>query len=291
MGRITRSYNLLRVSIPLEFEEAVSNFLIEAGSRGVKLEQNHSRSEVTGYFQSQKSRPFLQRTKRYLEGLAELFRDKFSYNLSHQIEKKQDWSVTWRKSFKPVYLGKKLVVLPAWYKKKLSYPVVIKIIPQMAFGTGTHPTTQSCLLALAKLVKPKDKVLDLGTGSGILAIAAAKLGAGMVLAVDKDRMVTESARKHFRLNRVGKKVKLKIGSLDKIQKPASFDLGVANLTGSEIFEVFDNLKNKIKVGGNLIISGWTKEESRDLTGFLSRRRMNIVERMDRKGWVTLICKK
>lgn len=291
MGRITTSYNLLRVSIPLEFEEPVSNFLIESGSWGVKLEQNHSRSEVTGYFQSQKSRPFLQRTKKYLEDLAELFPDKFVYRLSHQIEKKQDWSKIWRKSFKPVFLGKRIAVVPAWYKKKVSYAMVIKIFQQMAFGTGTHPTTQSCLLALDKLVKPKDKVLDSGTGSGILAIAAAKLGAGAVLAVDKDKIVAENARKNFRLNRVGEKVKLKIGSLDRIKKPASFDLAVANLTGSEIFEAFDNLKNQIKVGGSLLISRWTKEESQRLIGFLNQERLKIVERMGKKGWVTLICRK
>jgi len=134
-------------------------------------------------------------------------------------------------------------------------------------------------------------VLDLGTGSGILAIAAAKLGAESVTAVDMDRGVAENARKNFRLNRVEKKIKLKIGRLKEAIISTPFDLAVANLTGEEILEEIEKLKSQVKSGGYLIISGWTREESAGLGAFLKRKRLKVVQRIEKKGWVTVVCKK
>ncbi|OGC93443.1 MAG: hypothetical protein A2142_05305 [candidate division Zixibacteria bacterium RBG_16_48_11] len=219
MVKIGRPYYELKVAVPSQFEESVSNFLIEAGSSGIKIDQNHSNCRLTGCFDDRDINSVLKNTKQYLEALVSLFPKKFSYQLGHQKREINDWSVKWRKSFKPVFLGKKIAVVPGWDKRKFAYPLVIRIYPQMAFGTGTHPTTQSCLLALSELVKPGDKVLDVGTGSGILTIAAAKLGAKSVTAIDVDRTITENAKENFKLNKVEKKIRLEIGGLDKVKSP------------------------------------------------------------------------
>jgi len=291
MVKTSRPYWEVQITIPRQYEEGVSNFLIEAGSSGIKIDQNHTRSRLSGYFGQTGFGLIQKRIHNYLEDLARLFPEKFSFRLRRSLHRTLDWSKKWRENFKPVLLGKKFAIVPAWDKGNFPQPLVIKIYPQMAFGTGTHPTTQACLLVLQKLVRPGDRVLDLGTGSGILAIAAAKLGAESVTAVDMDRGVAENARKNFRLNRVEKKIKLKIGRLKEAIISTPFDLAVANLTGEEILEEIEKLKSQVKSGGYLIISGWTREESAGLGAFLKRKRLKVVQRIEKKGWVTVVCKK
>jgi ribosomal protein L11 methyltransferase len=186
MAKIGRPYYQLQVTIPQEFEEAVSNFLVEAGSSGVKIDQNHASCKIQGCYEGDDLKSTLKRTSTYLESLEKLFPERFRFQLSSKKQKSRDWARSWRESFRPVVLGKKIAIVPAWDKGNFSERLVIRIYPQMAFGTGTHPTTQACLSALHDLVRPGDRVLDLGTGSGILAIAAAKMGARPVVAVDTD---------------------------------------------------------------------------------------------------------
>src|SRR5574341_597810 len=231
-----RPYHQLQVTIPQDFEEAVSNFLIEAGSKGVKIDRNHASCKIQGCYEAGDLKSTLKKTRIYLESLEKLFPEKFEFQLSSKKQKSRDWSRSWREGFRPVVLGKAIAIVPAWDKGKFPQRLVIRIYPQMAFGTGTHPTTQACLLALHDLAKPGDKVLDLGTGSGILASAAAKLGARSVVAVDTDPEVVQNARKNFRLNRAEEKIKLRIGRLNKQRSSNHFDLAVANLTGEEILE-------------------------------------------------------
>ncbi len=290
MVRAGRPYYQLQVTIPQEFEEAVSNFLVEAGSSGVKIDQNHASCKIQGYYEGNDLKSTLKRTRIYLESLERLFPERFGFQLSSKKQKNRDWSRSWRESFRPVVLGKKIAIVPAWDKRKASQSLVIKIYPQMAFGTGTHPTTQACLLALHELVKPGDRVLDLGTGSGILAIAAAKMGGRSVVAVDTDPEVAQNARKNFRLNRVEKKIKLSIGRLDKQKNSNHFDLAVANLTGEEILEEIEELKSRVKSEGYIIISGWTKAESGRLFEILRMKELAVVRKMEKKGWATVICK-
>jgi ribosomal protein L11 methyltransferase len=284
-------YHLVEVRIPAEFEEAVSNFLLESGSSGVRIDQNHRGCLVSGYFDNKDFSGVSKGVDKYLHSLKSLFPGKFDFSLSLRLRKIKDWSENWRRNFKPVLVGKKIAVVPSWEKKKFKRPVVIKIFPQMAFGTGTHPTTQMCLLALSKLVRSGYSVLDLGTGSGILAIAAAKLGAQRVVAVDKDPVIEENAKKNFRLNKMDKRIGLEIGELTKITGSPRFDLAVANLTGREVFAAFVTLKDRVKPNGRLVISGWTKEDSPELLRFLRINKVEIERRLEKRGWVTVICRR
>lgn len=288
---MVKTYQVLRITVPLEFQEPVSNFLMESGSTGIGIEENHKGSQLKGCFSSTDFQSVSLKVRKYLRELSLLFPEKFRYSLVHTRLKNKDWSRNWRNNFKPVLIGRKIAIVPAWSKQHFSQALVIKIFPQMAFGTGTHPTTQACLLALGELVKPNDKVLDLGTGSGILAIAAARLGAGKVVAIDKDKGIKENACQNFKLNCVADKVRLKIGSLTALGNSTQFDLALANLTGEEIFGVFENLREKVKTGGYLIVSGWSKEESGKLLKFLQQRKLRILQSKERKGWVTVICRK
>jgi ribosomal protein L11 methyltransferase len=284
-------YYLLEVRVPREFEEAVSNFLLESGSSGIKIDQNHKGCIVSGYFEKSNFATVLQQANRYLYGLTSLFPQRFKFSVAHNLQRTQDWSEKWRKNFKPVLIGRQIAVVPSWEKRKFRRALVIRIFPQMAFGTGTHPTTQMCLLVLSRLVKPGYSVMDLGTGSGILAIAAAKFGAERVVAIDKDPEIEENAKKNFRLNRVEKKIDLKIGELTKIRDSARFDLAVANLTGREILGVFKTLDNRVKPNGRLVISGWTREDGPELTRFLREKKVRVEQKLEKKGWVTVICRR
>jgi ribosomal protein L11 methyltransferase len=284
-------YYLLEVRVPREFEEAASNFLLESGSSGIKIDQNHKGCVVSGYFDKTDFAPVLRKTAKYLGSLSSLFPQRFKFSLAHKLQRTQDWSQKWRKNFKPVLIGKEIAVVPSWEKRKFRQRLVIKIFPQMAFGIGTHPTTQMCFLALSRLVKPGYSVLDLGTGSGILAIAAVKFGAEKVVAVDKDPEIEENAKKNFKLNRVEKKISLVIGELAKIRDSARFDLAVANLTGREVFGVFRTLKSRVKPNGRMTISGWTKEDSPELLRFLRKNKVRIEKKLEKKGWVTVICRR
>ncbi|OGC76551.1 MAG: ribosomal protein L11 methyltransferase [candidate division Zixibacteria bacterium RBG_16_50_21] len=283
-------YYLLEVRVPREFEEAASNFLLESGSSGIKIDQNHKGCVVSGYFDKTDLTPVLKKTEKYLGSLSSLFPQRFKFSLAHNLQRTQDWSEKWRKSFKPVLFGKEMAVVPSWEKRKFRQRLVIKIFPQMAFGIGTHPTTQMCLWALSRLVRSGCSVLDLGTGSGILAIAAVKLGCDKVTAIDKDPEIEENAKKNFRLNKVEEKIDLKIVELTKIRGSERFDLAVANLTGREIFGVFRTLKSRVKPNGRLIISGWTKEDSPELLRFLKVNKVKVNQKLEKKGWVTFICK-
>src|SRR6185436_12087771 len=132
----------------------------------------------------------------------------------YQTVAEADWAEAWKVNFHPLRLGRRLMIVPAWLNPPLEpEDIPIRIDPGMAFGTGTHPTTQLCLAAIEKHLRPGQAVLDLGTGSGILSVAAAKLGAGPILALDIDAEAVRVARENTALNGVADRIQIEEGSL------------------------------------------------------------------------------
>src|SRR5205085_11392783 len=125
--------------------------------------------------------------------------------------KTENWATSWMKQFKPIRIGKRIRIIPSWLRKRKANrgEIAILMTPGMAFGTGEHPTTQLCLAALERLVRTGDRWLDFGSGSAILSIAAAKLGASSVLAIEEDPVAIHYAEANLRQNRSGKKVIMK----------------------------------------------------------------------------------
>jgi ribosomal protein L11 methyltransferase len=181
--------------------------------------------------------------------------------------REQDWRHSWKQYFRPQRVGRSLVVKPSWSRFALrDGDTVIEIDPGMAFGTGQHPTTAMCLRALEDSVRSGMNILDLGTGSGILAIAAAKLGAARVLALDVDPMAVKAARQNAIANEVAHRIDIREGTLDDSFAPdLAFDIIVANIGSVTIERLAPTISHALALGGTLIVSGFLEDAVRDLT--------------------------
>ena len=187
-----------------------------------------------------------------------------TYRISYKELDEEDWAEAWKAYFWPQKIGKKIVVKPTW-REYSSEPndIVVELDPGMAFGTGTHPTTALCIEMIEAHLKKGDTFLDLGTGSGILMIAAAKLGAEMVCGVDKDEIAVDIATKNLMLNGIEqKKFYLNTGNLvESIE--SKYDFVVANIFTYVILKLIDDIKKVIKDGGIFVCSG-ILEDNEDL---------------------------
>ncbi len=167
----------------------------------------------------------------------------------------EDWANAWKQYFKPIRIGKRIVIKPSWeFFLPEKDDLILEIDPGMAFGTGGHPTTKLCLEALEDLVKPGMTVADIGTGSGILSLAAARLGAEVVFATDIDLLPRKIARENVRLNELEDVIQ--ILEMDDFQARArDCDLIVANIVANTIIELASAIAPRIKPGGIFIASG------------------------------------
>ena len=212
--------------------------------------------------------------------------------MSTAVIPEQDWGENWKQFFKPVRIGSTLVVFPPWEKARLKKGrIPVEITPGMAFGTGTHGTTQLCIEALEKRLKRRrGSVLDVGTGSGILAIVAAKLGAQEVWGIDTDPVAVEVARENVERNGVKERVRIRKGDVRRIQK--TFDFVVANIDFKGLKRLKVQLLRHLNSKGFLILSGILKEEEdRIRHDYLETRALRIVEMKHRAEWACLVFKR
>src|SRR5581483_2233561 len=174
----------------------------------------------------------------------------------------EDWANAWKEHFHVQRIGERLVIVPSW-REYAARPADVPLLldPGMAFGTGLHPTTRLCLLAVERLVRPGHDVLDLGTGSGILAIAAARLGARSVQALDVEPVAIEVARTNAVRNQVDDRVEVALGSLPHPRvPPASRDLVLANITIRALQELQTAVRGVLRPGGRAVFSGILAED-------------------------------
>ena len=204
----------------------------------------------------------------------------------------EDWQNSWKSHFSLLKLGQHLVIKPSWIEYEPEPDdLVIELDPGLAFGTGYHPTTYTCLEALEDLVEPGMSVLDLGVGSGILTIAAAKLGAGHILALDIDSVAVKAARQNFRRLGILPRVTLAQGSLPSPQAPAgSFDILVANISSRAIRERSPHLLPPLKRQGALIASGIIQEQEEETEEALEQAGFVVQTTWPKDDWVTLVCR-
>lgn len=208
----------------------------------------------------------------------------------------QDWMAAWQEHYRPIPIGEKLMILPAWIEPTDKQRIPIKIDPSMAFGTGTHPTTQLCLALLEKHLTAGDAVIDIGCGSGILSIAAVKLGASKVVAVDIDQAAIRSTRENAALNGVAEQIDSGVGSLGEIligyYSLRRAPLVLANILAPVIIRMFgEGLSDTIKNGGKIILSGILDEQSPAVEAEAEIHGLRFVERMIQNDWVGLVYQK
>jgi ribosomal protein L11 methyltransferase len=203
----------------------------------------------------------------------------------------EDWAETWKERLTVMHIGRRIVVRPSWLEYT-STPgdVVIQLDPGMAFGTGLHSTTQMCLMALEELVKPGMEVLDLGSGSGILAIAAARLGAGRVLAVDNDPIAVKTAQENVVANGVQGTVSVMHGSLAEVA--GSYDLVAANILARVILEMAqEGLAKRVRSGGTLIATGILDGQEQEVIAALQREGLALTGQRRIEDWVCLLARR
>lgn len=198
----------------------------------------------------------------------------------------EDWANAWKAYFKPTRVGERLVVIPSWEEYDLQEgDLPLYLDPGMAFGTGTHPTTSLCLRWLERLVKPGARVLDVGTGSGILAIAAKRLGAGDVVGIDIDPVAVRVARENAEQNQV--QIDVRHATLDQVeQEPA--DLIIANIIASIIMEILPDVTERLKPGAHFLASGIIAEKKQAVIDALTATWLLPVEAREENGWVAIL---
>ncbi len=277
------------ISVPFEYVEPIS-YLFDRYGYGLTMEDDG---------------PELIKLRTYLPSDA---RQRFSHievgvNLASLIQplgeltvtpldEDADWQNAWKAHFTLLKIGKRLVIKPSWieYEAK-DGELLIELDPGLAFGTGYHPTTYTCLEAMEQLVQPGMNVLDLGCGSGILTIAAIKLGAGQVTALDIDPQAVQASRQNFRRTRIREQVSLDQGSLPHKLAPAgAFDLALANISARGIRERAPDILPALRPGGVLVASGIIEEQHAETEEALLQTGFTDIEVWPKEDWVTLTCR-
>ena len=203
----------------------------------------------------------------------------------------EDWSDTWKQYFHTEKPGERVVIKPTWeeYEPK-DDEVVIELDPGAAFGTGTHATTSMCIRQLEKLVKPGMTVFDVGTGSGILSIISAKLGATNIQAVDYDDSVLKIVEENLEQNNVQDIIS--VAQSDLMQNVhGKAELVIANIIADIIIRLFDQLDEHLEQGGTLLTSGIIEDRIEDVLSAAEAHGYGVVERMESKGWACITFKR
>jgi len=199
-----------------------------------------------------------------------------------------DWADQWKQYFHTSRIGERILIKPTWEEyKAMPGDVVVEIDPGAAFGTGTHQSTILCLECLEKLVKEGDVVFDVGTGSGILAIAAAKLGATEVRAGELDALAVDTARQNVAQNHLEDIIKVYRSNLMQGLGEGQADIVIANIIADIIIPFTPDVPARLKTGGHFVVSGIIKDRLADVTGAITSSGLTI-ERIDESGeWVAL----
>lgn len=303
-----KNYFELRLKINPEMEDIISeiffdNFdcegIVSAEEAYKDLELVSSTEGTLRIFLRNDNNSMYEDLKYDIENILDLYRAEFiSRGLSEEdlgswefeLEEKQneDWSQKWKEKWDVTHVTDKIAVVPDWidYSPKKN-EIMIKLEPGCAFGTGTHQTTQLCMKALEKYMKPGYRVADVGMGSGILSILAKKLGASYVYGCDNDETVIDVARENSAKNNV--ECTFEVGTADKIND--KFDFVVANILHFVLAEIMGDLKNIMKAGALMSLSGILYEKRDMVIEAYEREGLELVEEIQQDQWTSFVVKK
>ncbi|MDR7318772.1 50S ribosomal protein L11 methyltransferase [Brevibacillus nitrificans] len=300
-----------------EATEAVSSILYEMGANGVVIEDPEVLYRewdtpfgeiyqlspddfpaegvfVKAYLPVDSSELFdvVEELKEQLAQLTEYGLDIGKANIAVNDVHEDEWAHAWKKYYKPVHVTDRMTIKPVWeeYEPRHDKEIIIEMDPGMAFGTGTHPTTILCLRAVEKYVEEGDRLYDVGTGTAILSIAAIKLGAEHVLAMDLDEVAVRSAQANTELNGVHEKITVRQNNLlDGIEEPV--DVVVANILAEVIVRFTDDVYRVLGPEGVFIASGIIQAREADVKKALADSGLVVVETIMIDDWVAIVSKK
>jgi len=297
-----------------EATEAVANIFHELGASGVVIEDpelinSYRRAGIWDYCAIPESadtevvtiKAYLP-VDEHLDDILKIFEQRVNELEKHNLDKgrgiirwrevkEEDWASAWKQYYHPLHISERIVIKPSWEEyEPAASEVVIELDPGMAFGTGTHHTTAMCAQCLESEIKPGDVVFDIGTGSGILAIIAAKLGAKEVKAIDLDPVAIKVARENVKLNQVEDIVTVVQGDLlTGVQGQA--DIIVVNIIADVIIRVLKDGPGRLKAEGIFIASGIISERLSDVTAAFLESELVIDRVMEENGWVAIVARK
>ena len=299
----------ITVLTPPELVDALSNFLEELGADGVFQEAKYSleesgfdnlktfaQEEIKAYLPwSHNVKKHTARIETYIGSLFSLFPGMEKPRFSTKTIIDPDWGEQWKKYFKPLRVSNNIIIKPTWERySPAGHDIVIDIDPGMAFGTGQHASTMMCIVAIEDIMlknsgREEYDILDVGTGTGILAICAAKLGARMVTGIDIDPKAVEIAGKNVAINEVANRVE--IINRDIALCRGSFDLIAANLISGVLIKLHSHLLSLTKPGGYIIASGITEQDAKEVEKIFCNGEAVLHETKSEDGWVCYIFKK
>ena len=301
-----------------EGSELISQVLEDAGSNGTMIEDKNDVAanqrpegrwdiideaiaerigddvKVTGYFEVDDRLPdrlaFIESELRRLKGM-DLGMDLGKLETLRHDVAEEDWTESWKAAFKPFRLGAHMVVRPSWEAVDLQPgDHEIEIDPGMAFGTGSHETTGMCVELVEKYVRPGDRVIDIGTGTGILAIAAAHMGAKPVLATDLDAVAVRVAAENARINGFGDVIETRCGDLLEVVDESA-DVVIANIIADVIIMLAAPVRPHIADGGVFICSGIAANRRQDVLDALETAGYAVLDVLDEGEWCAIAARK
>ncbi len=240
-----------------DLAEPAAEILSRVAPNGVAVEMLPIGVRVRAWLPNDEALP--DRRRRLDEGLWHLGQIQSFPNPHYKLIEEEPWETSWNEHYQPLEIGERLQILPSWMKQEGSRRIPIYLEPGMAFGTGSHTTTRHCLEATELLVAAGDLVADLGCGSGILAIAAARLGAGRVVALDIDEQAVRLARENVRRNGVADQVRVTEGSISELESAGTargFELILANIRASVLEDLIQaGVSRHLASDGRIVMSG------------------------------------
>ncbi len=275
----------LSILVPNEYVEPVS-YLFTRYGKGLSMEREDRDRVMLRTYLLSSSRQRLARIEVGLKLISIL--EPLGDMTVTPLKDDEEWQSQWRSHFNLLRVGRQLVIKPSWIEySPEAGDKVIELDPGMAFGTGYHPTTYTCLEAMEDLLKPGMVVLDMGTGSGILSITAAILGASRVVALDIDPQAIRAARQNFRRTKVQKLVALTQGSIPHpLAGHGQFDLAVANISARAIRERASHIMETLAPGGHLIASGFMSDQRQEVHDALNELGLTLTQEWSQGEWTT-----
>lgn len=308
-------YIQIQIETTTEAVEAISYILMEQGVGGVEIQDPKdiimsSKSPITWDYLDEKlisTDPDVVIIKAYFpehinisEKIADIqirinemktYLDVGRGKISTSYVEEESWANEWKKYYKPTPIGDKIIIKPTWedYTKQKDDEIIIELDPGMAFGTGTHETTSMCVELLEKYVSKEDVVIDIGTGSGILGITAAKLGAKQVVGVDLDQTAVGVAKENVLKNNVDTQVDIRYGDLIQVVEEKG-NIVVANIIADVIISLSGVVSEVMLDNAVFISSGIIADRILDVTSALEAH-FEILETLKKGEWAAIVCKK
>jgi ribosomal protein L11 methyltransferase len=275
-----------RLTTPLIDGDAVRGALLVEGFKGWEEVDIDGKVEFTFYCAADSEAAPVEALPASAVALAERVATRVAWDAVDD----EDWAHAWKRFWKPQRIGKRLVVKPSWETwNAAAEDVVIELDPGMAFGTGTHETTRMCLEWLEQIVRPGDRVLDVGTGSGILAIASLLLGAGEVEAFDNDPIAVRTAGQN--LERNGLSGRARVFEAAAVAEGKTFNIVTANLVADLIILLAPSMAGALEPGGALIASGIIRERADEVSDALVAASFVSQDRRTQGEWVSIAARK